>query len=52
MIRNFPTRFAYFLLYLLLTIVTMGIYPAYYFFSRTDEKLDLLRQIAQNTKQV
>lgn len=50
MTRTFPHRIGNFVIYMLLTIITFGVYPLYYFFSRWDEQNDLLRQIAENTR--
>ena len=50
MTRTFPHRIGNFIIYMLLTIITFGVYPAYYFFSRWDEQNDLLREIAINTR--
>jgi hypothetical protein len=48
--QDFFHRFGMFLVYGLLTFITFGIYPIYYYFSRKDEELALLREIAANTR--
>ena len=42
---NFSQKFGSFLLFLLLTIVTVGIYPLWFYVVRQEETNELLRQI-------
>ena len=43
--RSFPARLASFLVFVLLTIVTIGLYPLYFAVTRLEEQNQLLEAI-------
>ena len=45
--RSFGKRFSRFLIFVLLTVVTIGFYPIYFYVSRTEEQNQLLDNILQ-----
>ena len=49
--RGFVNRIIRFLIFVLLTFVTIGIYPAYFMVSRMEERNELLDNILQELRQ-
>jgi len=47
---TFGTRLIKFILFILLTIVTLGIYPFYWAVVRMEQHIDLLTKIEANTR--
>jgi hypothetical protein len=46
---TFTGRLGFFLVFLLLTIITIGFYPLYFYVTRLEAQTELLREIARNT---
>jgi len=46
----FGNRMIYFLIFVVLSFITLGLYPIYYYVTRTDEKIFLLNEIRNELK--
>jgi hypothetical protein len=42
-------RFTSFAVFVLLSIITLGLYPLYFYVTRTQEVIDVLREVEKNT---
>ena len=47
---DFASRIGTFLIFILLTIITLGIYPFYWAIVRVEQHIDLLTKIEKNTR--
>ena len=45
-----PTRLGNFLIFVVLTIITLGLYPLFFFVTRQQETVELLRDIKEELK--
>ena len=45
-----PTRLGNFLIFIVLTIITLGLYPLFFFVTRQQETVELLRDIKEELK--
>ncbi len=46
-----PARLGYFFIFIFLTIITLGLYPLFFFVTRQQETVELLREINKKLKQ-
>jgi len=45
-----PARLGYFLIFIFLTIITLGLYPLFFFVTRQQETVELLKEINEELK--
>lgn len=50
MATSFTSRLGQLVLFVILTFVTLGVYPLYFMITRWEEQNELLRKIEQNTR--
>ena len=45
-----PARLGYFLIFIFFTIITIGLYPLFFFVTRQQETVEILREINEELK--
>ncbi|MAS59286.1 MAG: hypothetical protein CMD42_06175 [Gammaproteobacteria bacterium] len=45
-----PARLGYFLIFIILSIITLGLYPLFFFVTRQQETVEILREINKELK--
>ena len=45
-----PARLGYFLIFIFLTIITIGLYPLFFFVTRQQETVELMKDIKEELK--